>query len=76
MGNHALMMLLAWPYPGRERLPRGLAARLGAAGLLPTTDMPHRHRHDGRRSVVLAGDTESGPILPAHQNTMPARALC
>ena len=34
MGNHALMMMLARPCPGRERLPRGLAARLGAAGLL------------------------------------------
>ena len=69
MGNHALMTLLAWPYPGREGLPRGLAARLDAAGLLPTTDTPHRHRHDGQRPVVLAGDIDSGPILagvPAH----------
>ena len=63
MGNHALMTLLAWPYYGRERLPRGLAARPGAAGLLPTTDTPHRHRQDGQRPAVLAGDIESGPIL-------------
>jgi hypothetical protein len=74
MANHALMTLLAWPYAGRVRLPRGLAARLNAAGLLPTTDTPHRHRHrqDGQRPVVLAGDSDSGPILagaPAHHGS-------
>ncbi len=62
MGNHALTTLLAWPYPGRQRLPRGLAARLDAAGLLPATDTPNRHRHV-QRPVVLFGDSQSGPIL-------------
>jgi hypothetical protein len=69
MGNHALMTLLAWPYPGRERLPPRLAARLDTAGLLPLSDMPGGHPHGGRGPMVLAGDTESGPILagaPAH----------
>lgn len=72
MGNHALITLLAWPYPGRERLPAGVIARLTTAGLLPTTDTPHRHQQAGHGAVVLAGDSQSGPILagaPAHHGS-------
>jgi hypothetical protein len=69
MGNHALMTLLAWPYPGRERLPAALIARLIAAGLLPLSDTPTRRAHNGHGPTVLSGDNQGGPILagtPAH----------
>jgi len=63
MANHAPMTLFAWPYPGRDRLPAALIARLTAADLLPLSDTPGRRSHNGRGPTVLAGDTESGAIL-------------
>lgn len=64
MHERAHMTLLAWPYPGRDRLPVGLIARLDAAGLLPASDEPTGRQHlSGDRAVVLAGSADSGPIL-------------
>ena len=66
------MTLFAWPYPGRDRLPAALIARLTAAGLLPRSDTPGRRSHHGHGPTVLAGDSESGPILtgaPAHHGS-------
>lgn len=71
-----LVTLLAWPYPGRDRLPTRLIAQLTAAGLLPLSDTPGRRPHNGHSPAVLAGDTESGPILlaqgPDHGNAYDA----
>ena len=64
MGDHAHTTLLAWPYPGRERLPRRVLDELERHNALPPGDDPIAEDYLGDAgAVVLAGDERSGPIL-------------
>ena len=64
MGDHAHTTLLAWPYPGRQRLPRRVLDELERHDALPPSDDPTRQDFLGDAGVVvLAGDERSGLIL-------------
>jgi hypothetical protein len=56
--------LLAWPYPGREHLPRHVLGELERYDALPEDDTPIDAAYllDGG-AVVLAGDERSGQVL-------------
>ena len=64
MGDHAHTTMLAWPYPGRERLPRRVLEELERHNALSPGDDPIAEDYLGDAgAVVLAGDERSGPIL-------------
>jgi hypothetical protein len=64
MGDRAYTTLLAWPYPGRERLPRRALDELARHDALPDSDTPISLPYLGSNgAAVLPGDRDSGPIL-------------
>ena len=64
MGDLARTTLLAWPYPGRDELPRRVLDELERHDALPPGDDPIAEDYLGDAgAVVLAGDERSGLIL-------------
>jgi len=64
MGDRAHTTMLAWPYPGRHRLPPRVLDELERQGALPACDDPTDEDYLGEAgATVLAGDERSGLIL-------------
>jgi len=50
MGDYAYTLLLAWPYPGADKLPERVSDLLAGDGLMPDDEQPRPEAGSASRS--------------------------